>query len=711
VVLLLEIGPALNCTLYAAAQQSVAIITLVFICRPPSEDRATVCFDAAASRWAELEFFLKSVVRPSASDAVLLDRSGRWPMADLVVTPSATIDLNVEPPFRLGSVSFDPLSREATFDGGTERLQPQNFKVLVALAQRRGQVVTRDELIDLCWGGRFLGDDVVSRAISTLRQLAAKVGGFEIETVSRTGYRLTEATSDRARPRRSFLVIGATAGFLIVLMAFGIVRSISHPASDLPMPTIEILPLGGNAMDPRVRELSIATRNSLARTLVESGFPVRLVETGSAEPQATDLELVGDVRRDDATRINIRIVRRAKQLLVYSQDFKATGPDVDSLPESVGAQVAAALSWTGPLMVLDDGHASNPGDIAQELRQLAIVVSGGDPLEAYKIAREVAPREPKSTIAQLSLAIDTRLVLDELPASDRPEALMVARRAGDDAKALSPNLGDVYVSWCHLHSPVRLAECESHLRQGLRADPNGQYGAYSLSVHLSYVGRLGEALQFAKLALANDRYKMWKIAVALRALETEGRSFEAEQLFRQADRWWPRNPIFYQMRWWGMLARGDFGAIEALEKTYPPGLFAPDDHEPATLMAAVRTGDEKRASSFCRQPAAAASPMTCFVVLQRLGDLDDAFALAHRLYPNMRGRTPAEEDRLWLSHVDTLPLDLLSAPSTAPFRRDARFLAVAARVGLLDYWRTVHLPDFCQIEHEPVCKAIARSRA
>jgi hypothetical protein len=100
--------------------------------------------------------------------------------------------------------------------------------------------------------------------------------------------------------------------------------------------------------------------------------------------------------------------------------------------------------------------------------------------------------------------------------------------------------------------------------------------------------------------------------------------------------------------------------------------------------------------------------MTCLIVLQRLGDLDGAIALAARLYPNRRGRTPAEEDQLWLGQQNSPAIDLLSAPATAPLRRDPRFLAIAARVGLLDYWRTVRLPDFCTMRHEPVCKSIAR---
>jgi DNA-binding response OmpR family regulator len=56
-------------------------------------------------------------------------------------------------PFRVGGATVDPISRDASWNGGEERLQPQTLKVLLTLVSRRGEVVTRDELIQLCWDG------------------------------------------------------------------------------------------------------------------------------------------------------------------------------------------------------------------------------------------------------------------------------------------------------------------------------------------------------------------------------------------------------------------------------------------------------------------------------------------------------------------------------------------------------------------------------
>jgi hypothetical protein len=54
-------------------------------------------------------------------------------------------------------------------------------------------------------------------------------------------------------------------------------------------------------------------------------------------------------------------------------------------------------------------------------------------------------------------------------------------------------------------------------------------------------------------------------------------------------------------------------------------------------------------------------------------------------------------------------LFFLTAGAAQPLRRDSRYLALAERVGLLEYWRSGRLPDFCtDPKPEPVCAAIRK---
>jgi predicted ATPase/DNA-binding winged helix-turn-helix (wHTH) protein len=103
----------------------------------------------------------------------------------------SSIDLAHEPDIEISGVLISPPTREVIAGGGVrETLEPRVMQVLVALAKRRGEVVSRAELIATCWGGRIVGEAVIYRCIAAIRRLGEKHGGFTLSTVARVGYRL-----------------------------------------------------------------------------------------------------------------------------------------------------------------------------------------------------------------------------------------------------------------------------------------------------------------------------------------------------------------------------------------------------------------------------------------------------------------------------------------------------------------------------------------
>ena len=76
---------------------------------------------------------------------------------------STPVELAREPPFALGALRVHPATLEVAVDAGREVLEPRVMQVLVALARSAGEVVTRDLLIQSCWGGRVVGDDAINR--------------------------------------------------------------------------------------------------------------------------------------------------------------------------------------------------------------------------------------------------------------------------------------------------------------------------------------------------------------------------------------------------------------------------------------------------------------------------------------------------------------------------------------------------------------------
>jgi DNA-binding winged helix-turn-helix (wHTH) protein/tetratricopeptide (TPR) repeat protein len=102
------------------------------------------------------------------------------------------MDLAGESPFALGAFAVRPPTRELELAGRTILLEPRVMQVLVALARRRGEVVSRQDLLDVCWGGRVVSGDAINRCIQAIRRLAEGDGGFSVTTVPRVGYRLED---------------------------------------------------------------------------------------------------------------------------------------------------------------------------------------------------------------------------------------------------------------------------------------------------------------------------------------------------------------------------------------------------------------------------------------------------------------------------------------------------------------------------------------
>ncbi|WP_296597778.1 tetratricopeptide repeat protein [Phenylobacterium sp.] len=94
--------------------------------------------------------------------------------------------------FSLGALEVRPPTCEIVSPTGREVVQPRVMQVLVALVRAEGAVVSRDDLIERCWGGRVVGDDAITLVMMKLRRLASRnEAAFVVETIPRVGYRLT----------------------------------------------------------------------------------------------------------------------------------------------------------------------------------------------------------------------------------------------------------------------------------------------------------------------------------------------------------------------------------------------------------------------------------------------------------------------------------------------------------------------------------------
>jgi TolB-like protein len=243
---------------------------------------------------------------------------------------SLFVELAHEQPFRLASVDVRPATREVLADGLRRVLEPRVMQVLVALARRRGEVVSRDELIDVCWRGQVVGDDAISRCIAALRRLAAACGGLAIETIARVGYRLDETSPGvqaDAWPSKSEALLA-----VLPFESLSDETDLSHFCKGV---TEEILQVVASGTALRVIGGAASFHYGGAR---------KVVREVADELHATHV-LDGAVRRcGERVRVSTHLIECQSQTILWSHRFDRELSDAFALQDAVAEAVAAALT-------------------------------------------------------------------------------------------------------------------------------------------------------------------------------------------------------------------------------------------------------------------------------------------------------------------------------------------------------------------------------
>ena len=93
--------------------------------------------------------------------------------------------------YRFGQCELGLDSHELFVDGEPKAVQPQVFDLLRHLVENAGHLVSRDQMIDVVWGGRIVSDSAISARISAARAAIGDDGTRQkmIKTVPRRGFR------------------------------------------------------------------------------------------------------------------------------------------------------------------------------------------------------------------------------------------------------------------------------------------------------------------------------------------------------------------------------------------------------------------------------------------------------------------------------------------------------------------------------------------
>lgn len=215
---------------------------------------------------------------------------------------------------RFGVFEVDLGARELRKRGIRLRLQDQPFRVLEALVERPGEVITREQLKDRLWAqDEFVEfDKSLNTAIQKIRQAlgdSAESPRF-LETIPRVGYRflapIAEAqpirsTSVEAQSGRSRMIAAGAALVGVALFWAGWATGRRSPAE--------------SALDQR----------QVVRFTVESAEAVRLNQVRKLLAISPDGARIAFVAGDLETRLEMRSTRRSEVAQTYSARTCPTG--------------------------------------------------------------------------------------------------------------------------------------------------------------------------------------------------------------------------------------------------------------------------------------------------------------------------------------------------------------------------------------------------
>jgi TolB-like protein len=244
---------------------------------------------------------------------------------------------------------LDPDRRELARGSGAIVIGPQVFDLLIYLVQNRERVVTKDNLIDVVWGGRIISESTLTSHINAVRKAIGDTGEEQhlVRTIARKGYRFVGDVRESDGSKRPDPATPPEPA-----------AQSAAPALTLPeRPSIAVLPFVNLSGDPaqdyfvdgivddiisalsRMRWLFVIARNS---SFTYKGRAVDVKQVGRELGVRYILE--GSLRMvSGRVRITGQLIDAAAGTTLWSERFESALDDVFELQDQMATSVVCAL--------------------------------------------------------------------------------------------------------------------------------------------------------------------------------------------------------------------------------------------------------------------------------------------------------------------------------------------------------------------------------
>lgn len=320
--------------------------------------------------------------------------------------------------------------------------------------------------------------------------------------------------------------------------------------------------------------------------------------------------------------------------------------------------------------------------------------------ETLSILRQVTERAPDFAPGWANLAL---IEVQSFPGTASPDRAALADAVTSHlarAKQLGPDLPATIatIAIFHPEDATKPAHALAVLDKGLEKHPDSALLHDLRSSYLRNVGRLNEGVSEAERALALNPLSPAIRDSYLSALAYSGRIDAAYVALREADAIWPGSTVLAQARYRLDLRYGDPKAALRSLRQRGAGDLRPvpmDTAWEAFLQARISPSPvnvEKALDAFRARYRRSPGDVPGYLqALGHFGRVDEAFEIV--------------KNEVALDSI-TAGTETLFRPHMRAIRADPRFIALAAKLGLVQYWEKTDVwPDFCRESQLPYdCK-------
>ena len=600
--------------------------------------------------------------------------------------------------FTLGEWEVLPLRGVLRRGEQEERPEPRVFGVLIALAKRDGDLVTRDELVDELWDGRPTSDEPINRCMSQLRgHLGDKSRPHEyVETLTRRGYRLLKPVvllhpavpeaadaADSTVAARSYRWKAVSAAIIVAAVAW--IAWTQIPPGDFR--SIGVMPFENASLDPANDYLVSGFKDELVHTLhhiPNLTVKTRRVSREGEETRETardldvDAVLNGRVHRNgDLLQIFYTVEDGRTGDVIATSDLDGPVDEIFRLQEELARMVRDDLFGKSTQQLITRTRPASFGAYDRYMRGLYAFDKRQDSSsleEAIELFQDTIRLDENFGPAYLMLATAYAL----LPTyRDAPVAELnsLAIDTVEKGFAVDPSIGDTpnaVFGFVH-HREMEWMSAEEAYIAATSADivdPNS-FNWYSRM--LASVGRLDASLEQALIALELDPTSaVMNSRVALAHLWL-GDDENAEAFFERAAKYGAGGRAHMMGYALFLVRKGRNEEAGAVSRQVAEVVGAsPDWVDP---FFAAMDDPTLRPQALAAIDAATAAHETTeqveFMARILLGDVDGALRVA----------------RLLETRGEVFEMDLLFIPEVQPLRAHPEFAELMTSLGIADYWK------------------------